>query len=407
MFGGHGTSHLSDTWEWSGEFWNPQFSIMKPRPVSGHALAYDASRGRTLLFGGYNGGYVGDTWEWDGVRWWPQAPQLAPSARLGHAMASAGWRGTVVLFGGDSGTSNEADTWEWNGGVRSWTKSSSLQSPSARAFHALAFDSARKRIVLFGGHSSTFLNDTWEWDGGTWTQFSPPTSPPARSHHAMVYDDLRGRCVVFGGYNGTQLFDTWEWDGTLWVARTSAIVPPGRWLHSMSFHRSTGRSVLFGGLRDNVPLRDMWEYGPLRVAECIPFGLACLGSGGLPVLGAEGNSLPWSGGVFTARFAGLGSNPVLNVPFLVCGDSRSQWGSVLLPLELSYIGMPGCTLYCNPVVAVTLQNQSGAASWSVGIPSGTQFVGRSVFIQGGVLSPGSNAVGVVTSNSCELRIGAK
>ena len=37
---------------------------------------------------------------------------------------------------------------------------------------AMAYDSARERIVLFGGRTdrSGDLNDTWEWDGRTWTR---------------------------------------------------------------------------------------------------------------------------------------------------------------------------------------------------------------------------------------------
>ena len=38
--------------------------------------------------------------------------------------------------------------------------------------HALAFDAARGRTVLFGGGNgagATF-DDTWEWDGSTWIE---------------------------------------------------------------------------------------------------------------------------------------------------------------------------------------------------------------------------------------------
>jgi len=50
-------------------------------------------------------------------------------------------------------------------------------SPSARDAHAMAYDAARKRVVLFAGASAKgILNDTWEWDGHTWTRCYPPRS---------------------------------------------------------------------------------------------------------------------------------------------------------------------------------------------------------------------------------------
>jgi len=38
----------------------------------------------------------------------------------------------------------------------------------------MAYDSIRKRAVLFGGADATSqLGDTWEWDGGQWTRIDP------------------------------------------------------------------------------------------------------------------------------------------------------------------------------------------------------------------------------------------
>lgn len=41
-------------------------------------------------------------------------------------------------------------------------------SPSARSGHALAFDSIRGKVVLFGGRDAPMENgETWEWDGSS------------------------------------------------------------------------------------------------------------------------------------------------------------------------------------------------------------------------------------------------
>ena len=110
-------------------------------------MAYDRSRGQTVLFGGSgSGGLLGDTWEWDaGV--WIQRSSSGPSPRFGHAMAYDEIRQQVILFGGNDG-SVKNDTWAWNGTTWSLINNS---GPSPRMDVAMASDPERSRVVLFGG----------------------------------------------------------------------------------------------------------------------------------------------------------------------------------------------------------------------------------------------------------------
>ena len=87
----------------------------------------------------------------------------------------------------------------------------------------MAYDQARGVTVLFGGDTGNaggrfeVTDETWLWNGSSWTQASPAASPPARMTHAIAYDSRRERVVLFGGSDGTRTFgDTWEWDGTTW-----------------------------------------------------------------------------------------------------------------------------------------------------------------------------------------------
>jgi hypothetical protein len=142
----------------------------------GHAMAFDAARQRVVLFGGYG---LADTWEWDGATWTQRTPATSPPPQYGHAMAFDAVRQRVVLFGGtDHGDGRRlAVTWEWDGVT--WTQRTPVTSPPARSSHAMAYDVARRRVVLFGGRDGTGpLSDTWEWDGASWTQRMPTTSPP-------------------------------------------------------------------------------------------------------------------------------------------------------------------------------------------------------------------------------------
>ena len=72
-------------------------------------------------------------------------------------------------------------------------------NPPARDAHAMAYDSARGRVVMFGGYDGGVFGDTWEWDGNNWRRRTPLSSPAARSAPALAYDSARGRVVLFGG----------------------------------------------------------------------------------------------------------------------------------------------------------------------------------------------------------------
>src|SRR5262245_16888651 len=82
-----------------------------------------------------------------------------------------------------------------------------------------------------------------------WHQRITPTGPGPRSYHAMVFDDARQRTVLFGGFIGgtVTLNDTWEWDGTTWTLRPTVHAPGPRWLYRLAYDRGRGRTVLFGG----------------------------------------------------------------------------------------------------------------------------------------------------------------
>src|SRR5262245_51761016 len=74
-----------------------------PGPRTEHAMAYDSTRGVSVVFGGYQFGRLGDTWEWDGSEWTLRTT-VGPSPRNELAMAYDSARGVCVLFGGDDGS---------------------------------------------------------------------------------------------------------------------------------------------------------------------------------------------------------------------------------------------------------------------------------------------------------------
>src|SRR5262249_31808928 len=134
-----------DTWEWDGATWTQRTDIGPPDRF-GHALAYDATRGVTVLSGGIPNSEVppnrwySDTWEWDGTQW-AQRMVAGRSPRGGQAVYDA-LRGVVVLLGGALG--EIAGTWEWDG--TNWMERM-VVGPGSRRGPAMAYDSARHVMV--------------------------------------------------------------------------------------------------------------------------------------------------------------------------------------------------------------------------------------------------------------------
>lgn len=200
------------------------------------------------------------------VNWSSTSNSGAPTAFGGSAWDTA--RGRLVAFGGEVGTGPGAvvnnNTAEWNG--TAWLTINPANRPSARRRPAMAYDAARGECVLFGGGfgAAGFLQDTWVWNGTNWFQRTPALTPPARFGAAMAYDSARQVVVMFGGFNpaGTDLNDTWEWNGTNWTPRTTSPTPSARGAHRLAFDAARGVTLLYGGFSTptGLTLADTWRW---------------------------------------------------------------------------------------------------------------------------------------------------
>jgi hypothetical protein len=213
LYGGETKKGLesADTWEWNGVHWAERL-VNPPGGVGRrlHAMAFDTHRGVTVLFGGVDdeSNNLADTWEWDG-KTWTEHTVFGPSPRYNHSMAFDQARGVTVLFGGGGG--GHEDTWEWDG--VGWTERE-VSGPGTRYRAAMVYDPARQACLIFGGLDGEPLglrDDLWAWDGHMWTQIGTPVAPPRRFDHAMAYDSSRHTIVLFGGEGDFgPLDDTWE-----------------------------------------------------------------------------------------------------------------------------------------------------------------------------------------------------
>ncbi len=238
-----------------------QWTLQPVLSGQGCPTAYDAARAQAVAFTG-----LGETYVSTAAGWIRLQPAASPSRRCGHALAYDSLRQRVVLFGGHNEYppyEDHDDTWEWDGAT--WLQRTTTVRPSVRWGQGMVYDVARGRCVLFGGCHTANLDDTWEWDGSTWIQRSPANRPSARYFLGMAYDSVRQVTVLFGGTDGGSgtLGDTWEWNGSNWTQRLPVVSPPVRFAHGMTFDTLRNRTVIFGGdpAVSGAPCRDdTWEW---------------------------------------------------------------------------------------------------------------------------------------------------
>ncbi len=237
LFGGDdGGAYSNDTWLLNGSSWALVPIAPTPDARSGHAMAYDAAHQNTVLFGGVDGSNPGprDTWIWDGARWTQANPASSPGPRVSPDGFDPG-HNNVLLWGGEAPWRRRPDR-HVDLGRNQLDTGVSREFPPPRYMFGMAYDNVRKSVVIFGGFTLPAfgaLNDMWEWTGTNWNQITPAVLPSARPGLGMASDTARNRIVLFGGLNFSgpgYLNDTWEWDGSAWSNVTPsnpALSPPG------------------------------------------------------------------------------------------------------------------------------------------------------------------------------------
>jgi hypothetical protein len=226
------------------------------------------------MFGGdSSAGLLNQTWEYDGWQW-TQMPLLPtrPSARGRAVMTYDAGHRRVILFGGTTTSAvYDNETWAYTG--TAWTLlASGGSAPPGRIGGMLTYDAVRDVVVLFGGNgASGDLDDTWELADATWTQVTPVQKPPARAFGGLVYDAANMRSVLFGGIRtpGGAAADVWTYDGATWAPLATTNAPSPRSHMSVAYDAGRGTVVVFGGRNDPVLYDDTWE---LRGTTWSPLG---------------------------------------------------------------------------------------------------------------------------------------
>jgi hypothetical protein len=233
-------------------------------------MVYDASQQALVVFGGQGSGR--SLWQLnttDFVLSNRSAPANGPIQRQYPAMAFDSMRGKLMVFGGRSAIdgSYKQDIWEWSGtGQTLLPRTTGGLKPETRYQAGMVYDSMRDRILLFGGYGTAAYDDLWSWAPATgeWTQISVSgTRPSARYGHWMFYEPPpRDKIYVFGANQGGHAI--WEYDPVLnsWKDRTVTSPPTGvsRSYADVALDTTRGKIVMLGGYSASAYNTDIWEW---------------------------------------------------------------------------------------------------------------------------------------------------
>lgn len=199
------------TFDLRADSWRCLYQCAPGRESS--AMAFDSVGRRAFVFGGGLGGSgSNDTWSYDPFKdsWTEKSPAVSPPSRYGHAMSLDGVRREILLVGGMA--SNQGpymncynDTWVYNLATESWVELKPVNGAPDKVYAGAVYDSRRGNHLVYGGWSEFSQNNSiWAFNitQNNWTSFHADVNPGAWSGHAMVYDSASDRVVLFGSSEG-------------------------------------------------------------------------------------------------------------------------------------------------------------------------------------------------------------
>ncbi len=205
-----------------------------------------------------------------------------------------------------------------------------------------------------------------------------------------------GRVHVFSGSSGATLYTN---DGSVADGNLGQAVAPAGDLNG------DGLADVLAGAPGFVLSTS--PGGSIRVLSLTgipvgstPFGAGCPGSGGItPVISTAGGvPSPGNAGFRVYVSKALGGSAAV----LVLGVSDASWGGIPLPVDLGFVGMPGCSLlvaanFLYSAVASGTGPGSGAAWVPLPIPADAALSGGSFYVEWLVGDPGPSLLpGVMT-----------
>ncbi|MBI5849827.1 MAG: hypothetical protein HZB39_02130 [Planctomycetes bacterium] len=200
---------------------------------------------------------------------------------------------------------------------------------------------------------------------------------------AVYYDTFPGRAVV-----------TWdqipEFAGANTCTMQLQLFADGRMLLSYGTVSSTLHFALagFSGVSGGT------DPGSTDFTTSVPFSIS---NTGVPLaLDSSPGSRPVLGTTFSMDVTNIPASTLLGVVGL---------GVFQLNTDLTVIGMPGCALLQSTDTTLPLPPTPPSSTASLPLPNVTAFTGILLYGQAITVSPGSNPLGLVTSNGLRIKLG--
>ncbi|MFO1054544.1 MAG: hypothetical protein U1F36_20165 [Planctomycetota bacterium] len=227
-------------------------------------------------------------------------------------------------------------------------------------------------------------------DGDVFTFLS---DPPSLCPMWMDLDPSSGGAVWFKQAAG-RVVVTWdqvpEFGSNNPITAQAQLFADGRMLLAYGTCVNAGHIALAGysGVSGAV------DPGRTDISTSLPFSLSASGT---PLsLDAAVGSRPVLGSNFTMVVSNMPSPTPLGIVGL--GFTRTS-------IDLSLIGMSGCTLLQSGETSLPLPATPPSASVSVHVPNVVSLAGLSLYAQGITVSPFQNTAGLLTSNGLKLTLG--
>ncbi len=274
----------------------------RPGRLNEHAAVYDPDRQEMLVFGGNEAvpvdcgvpEYTFSSVLWvyrdyasECGRWAALDAADGPSARGRHA-ATYGDEAMWVFGGRErtraAGYALADGLWRFDTATRTWSERSLTDGPPLRMNHALAFDTRRGAVLVFGGNTSgsaanvALDNEVWSYEvaSDTWERLRTSGPKPApRLMHTALYDTNRDRLIVYGGADENLFSNNARYFSDLWALDLQSLAwtqladgadadVPGRFWSTITHDPQADRYLLFGGHDDQAlgNRNDTWVYDP-------------------------------------------------------------------------------------------------------------------------------------------------
>ena len=238
-----------------------------------HTAVYDPIRQRMIVIGGIpyrRGSPLAEIWSLalSGNEIWTPLELSGESLPFAdHTSVYVPAKDEIVVFGGvwEATASNQAWVLPLSGEVN-WKSLQPLGGPpTARTGHTSIYDPIGNRMIVFAGRGQdgTYLNDVWtlSCDGNpSWIELSPLGSKPqGREGHTAVYDSARHRMLVFGGYDASW----WQWNFNFNDVWTLSLESEPEWMEitpsENPTHGGGNHTAFYDPLRDRMVVHGWYE----------------------------------------------------------------------------------------------------------------------------------------------------